>query len=341
VHPLPAISLDSQIPKKGDQRQMEPWQRLGTYAAGLAIDSAGARGLVSDMHLVVAAGGGERDVALDEAVASELAALPAEQAGARLNELLANGLRPTLFLAQLSNLLAGNISIVHGVTGSSRTFMGEEAAAADAVRIAAARLAEGRGGIALVGGAYIAGRWDMLLLFSPSGGLWRGPWAPIAAREGGGMVTGSVAAFLVLETESHARARGASGLARLGPVVSGASRRRGADTARATAGALAAPLVPSLRAGYQVFSGASGVAAPTAEEAGFLGDLRDSGPAQGEVRTTADLLGHAVEASFPANLGLAALAVQAGVAPQALVTGFGLWRGEALALVEPVGGGVT
>lgn len=155
------------------------------------------------------------------------------------------------------------------------------------------------------------------------------------------MVTGSVAAFLVLETESHARARGASGLARLGPVVSGASRRRGADTARATAGALAAPLVPSLRAGYQVFSGASGVAAPTAEEAGFLGDLRDSGPAQGEVRTTADLLGHAVEASFPANLGLAALAVQAGVAPQALVTGFGLWRGEALALVEPVGGGVT
>src|ERR1700734_4050117 len=33
-----------------------------------------------------------------------------------------------LFLAQLSNLLAGDISIVHGVTGSSRTFMGEEGA---------------------------------------------------------------------------------------------------------------------------------------------------------------------------------------------------------------------
>ena len=47
-----------------------------------------------------------------------------------------NDLRPTLFLAQLSNLLAGNISIVHGVTGSSRTFMGEEAAGVDAVRIA-------------------------------------------------------------------------------------------------------------------------------------------------------------------------------------------------------------
>ena len=62
-------------------------------------------------------------------------------------------LRPTLFLAQLSNLLAGNISIVHGVTGSSRTFMGEEAAGVDAVRIALARISAGQSDIALVGGA--------------------------------------------------------------------------------------------------------------------------------------------------------------------------------------------
>ena len=100
-----------------------------TYPVELTV--AGARGLVGDMHLVVAAGGGERDTALAEAVVSELAALPPEQAGPLLNERLAGGLRPTLFLAQLSNLLAGNISIVHGVTGSSRTFMGEESAAAD------------------------------------------------------------------------------------------------------------------------------------------------------------------------------------------------------------------
>src|SRR5215471_11701803 len=40
VHALAPIELDKQIPKKGDQRQMEPWQRIGTYAAGLALDSA-------------------------------------------------------------------------------------------------------------------------------------------------------------------------------------------------------------------------------------------------------------------------------------------------------------
>ena len=64
VHPLAAIEFDKQIPKKGDQRQMEPWQRTGTYAAGLALDSAGAKGnaeLLARMDLIVAAGGGEGD----------------------------------------------------------------------------------------------------------------------------------------------------------------------------------------------------------------------------------------------------------------------------------------
>ena len=37
VHPLAPINFDAQIPKKGDQRQMENWQRIGTYAAGLAL----------------------------------------------------------------------------------------------------------------------------------------------------------------------------------------------------------------------------------------------------------------------------------------------------------------
>ena len=67
-----------------------------------------------------------------------------------------NDLRPTLFLAQLSNLLAGNISIVHGVTGSSRTFMGEESAGVDAVRIAARADRRRPSDIALVGGARTA-----------------------------------------------------------------------------------------------------------------------------------------------------------------------------------------
>src|ERR1044072_7446471 len=66
--PPAAIDFDKQIPKKGDQRQMEPWQRIGTYAAGLALDSAGLKGntaLLGRMDMIVAAGGGERDEKVD------------------------------------------------------------------------------------------------------------------------------------------------------------------------------------------------------------------------------------------------------------------------------------
>ncbi len=129
VHPMPEIDWSLQIAKRGDQRQMENWQRLGTYTAGLALDDAGIKGnddYCSTMDMIVAAGGGERDEAVDQAILD--ASATRNDRDVLLNEKLTTELRPTLFLAQLSNLLAGNISIVHKVTGSSRTFMGEEGA---------------------------------------------------------------------------------------------------------------------------------------------------------------------------------------------------------------------
>src|SRR6267142_5471970 len=127
IHPFAPVNLDTQTPTKGDQRQMEAWQRIGTYAAGLALDYAGVKDnkeILARTDMIVAAGGGERDLDVDAAI---LTARADARSGA-LNDRLMNDLRPTLFLAQLSNLLAGNISIVHGVSGSSRTFMGEETA---------------------------------------------------------------------------------------------------------------------------------------------------------------------------------------------------------------------
>ncbi len=113
VHPMTKLSFDAQIPKKGDQRQMEAWQRIGTYAAGLALDSAGVKGntdILSRMDMIVAAGGGERDLAVDSAIIN--ADVQGNAAPGFINERLMNDLRPTLFLAQLSNLLAGNIAVV-------------------------------------------------------------------------------------------------------------------------------------------------------------------------------------------------------------------------------------
>ena len=125
VHPWAPVNFDTQIPKKGDQRQMEAWQRIGTYAAGLALDSAGVKGnkeILGRMDMIVAAGGGERDLAVDAGVLNAAAA--GNSAPGFLNERLMSDLRPTLFLAQLSNLLGrqhrhrarrvGNLAHFHG-----------------------------------------------------------------------------------------------------------------------------------------------------------------------------------------------------------------------------------
>src|SRR4029077_355986 len=71
VHRLGPVNLELPVPKKGDQRQMEPWQRTGVYTAGLALASAGVKGdaaLLDRTDMIVAAGGGERDVAVDSKI---------------------------------------------------------------------------------------------------------------------------------------------------------------------------------------------------------------------------------------------------------------------------------
>jgi 3-oxoacyl-[acyl-carrier-protein] synthase II len=345
VHPLTPLDLDKQIPKRGDQRQMEAWQRMGVFAAGLALDSAGVKGnteLLSRTGMIVAAGGGERDYAVDAAI---LSGYPkAANPGAYLNEHLLGDLRPTLFLAQLSNLLAGNISIVHGVIGSSRTFMGEESSGADAVRIACARIAAGQGEIMLVGGSYNAQRPDVLLHYEMGGVQRKAPFDPVWARQasGGGMLLGSVGCFLVIESRAHAIARGVTAYAHIAAIRTDRCRRAlGQATSNAKA-QFNAMLVHYDPPGAAVISGASGVAAPTMEERAFLNELGIP------VRATATALGHSLEPSFPASLALAALAVRHGslfppleaaeqvmTAPlkQTLVTSWGHWRGESLALV--------
>ena len=322
VHPAVHLDYDRQIPKKSDQRQMEPWQRLGVYAAGLALETAGAKAdaaLKGRMHLIVAAGGGERDYAVDGQILTGIR--NAADPGVFLNERLMSDLRPTLFLAQLSNLLAGNISIVHGVTGASRTFMGEESAGLDAIRVAHARIAAGQGEIFLVGGAYNAERPDVLLMFELGGFLWKKPFRSVwdRAAEGGGFIPGSGAAFLVMEAREHAVRRGATPLAALAGVVSERTRR--------TPGALAAALARhwatlGASAGAVVLSGATGVSPASEEERAWLAGLGAA-----TIHATGDLVGHTVEAQAPTGAVLATALLQRGAA-EAVVTSVGHWRGD-------------
>jgi 3-oxoacyl-[acyl-carrier-protein] synthase II len=326
VHPAVPLEYDRQIPKKSDQRQMEPWQRLGCYAAGLALDAAGAKqdaALKTRMHLIVAAGGGERDYAVDGQILTQIR--QAADPGAFLNQRLMGDLRPTLFLAQLSNLLAGNISIVHGVAGASRTFMGEESSGVDAIRIAHARIASGQNDIFLVGGSYNAERADVLLIYEMGGFLWKQPYLSVWDRpaQGGGFILGSGAAFLVMESREHAHMRGVKAIATVAGVASERTRRASGDVSGSLKGMWA-----SIGASPDatVVSGATGVRGITEEE---RESLRELAPGQAP-HATGDLIGHAMEAQAPAGVALAAALIGAGETGEAVVTSVGHKRGEGL-----------
>ncbi|MER2265901.1 beta-ketoacyl-ACP synthase [Methylobacterium oxalidis] len=331
VHPAPPLALDGQIPKKSDQRQMEAWQRLGVYAAGLALDAAGCKddaAFKANLHLVVAAGGGERDYAVDGAILTGLR--EAADPGAYLNERLQNDLRPTLFLAQLSNLLAGNIAIVHGVTGASRTFMGEEAAGVDALRIAQARVASGQIDAILVGGSYSAERPDVMVIHEMGGFLRKPDYRPVFERDGAGgdgFILGSCAAFLVLEAAEAAAARGARALARIGPVASDRTRRAEGSVAASLSALWGRAEIAGPAA---VISGATGVAPITAEERAALERLAPGAP----VTALGDVAGHGLEVAAPFGAALAAALVHERGLPEVAVTAVGHRRGEGVVRVR-------
>ena len=349
VHPWKTVNLDTQIPKKGDQRQMEAWQRIGTYAAGLALESAGVKGnqeILARMDMIVAAGGGERDLTVDSNILNLEA--KGNSAPGFLNERLMNDLRPTLFLAQLSNLLAGNIAIVHGVTGSSRTFMGEEAAGVDAARIALARIAAGQSDIALIGGSQNGERKDLLVLYEFGGFNLKDRFVPVWARnDKPGFALGSGGAFLVIESRAHAEARGAKPFARLTNVVADLARRKHSGEIASTLEKLWSKL-GKLGDNGAIITGATGVEPVTSEERAFLA-AHPSFP----VRASGTLFGHTMETQFPLGLALAALSLSRGALfpandptglevemssppSQIVVIAAGHWRGEGMALVEAI-----
>ena len=153
------------------------------------------------------------------------------------------------------------------------------------------------------------------------------------------MALGSVGCFLVIESRAHAASRGAKAYARIAGIRTGRSARRSGE---ATANAEAQFSALSPASGAAVLSAASGAGAATREEAAFLGRLGLP------VRGVSSALGHSLEPSFPAALALGALALSRerlfgpldpaeapmpGALSQVLVTSWGNWRGEAMALL--------
>jgi 3-oxoacyl-[acyl-carrier-protein] synthase II len=302
VHAAPEIDFALQIPKR-EQRQMELWQKLGVYGAGLALDQAGIKDnidLCKTMDMVIAAAGGERDLDVDAEIIARVAS--GQDAGEVINAVLTTELRPTLFLAQLSNLLAGNISIVHKVTGSSRTFMGEESAGVSALKTTISRIRHGQSTHALVGSSFNGEDADILLNFELAALLKRDGWQPIWDRSGNsGLLTGSSSAFLVLEERKHAEKRGATILAMIGDVEEGRAKRDDLAPAKILGVMKKAcgDMKPDL-----IISGASGIPASVLLEQKILSEMPNV-----PVRAFSSLTGYLKEPQFIFSVGLAALAL--------------------------------
>jgi 3-oxoacyl-[acyl-carrier-protein] synthase II len=154
------------------------------------------------------------------------------------------------------------------------------------------------------------------------GFLWKKPYRPVFERvaEGGGMILGSGAAFLVLEARDHAQARGAKALASLAGIASDRTRREAGSVSKAL-DAMGARLGarPDV-----VLSGATGVKGITGEELEAVSRLAP----RAAIHATGDAIGHTMEGQAPAGVALAAALIANGQAGEALVTSVGHWRGE-------------
>jgi 3-oxoacyl-[acyl-carrier-protein] synthase II len=354
VHPLPPIDYSTEIPNPLDRKRMGPRQALGVYTAGQALKSAALKdqaAILAKAAVIVVGTGGERDIALDEVILSEPQTFASTAA---LNTKLMSRMRPSLFLTQLPNLMACNISIQFGITGASRTTMGDELAGATGLKMGYELTADGTYDVALVGGAFNAERLDLALLYGFGRYLWPHDFQPVGERSGreGGCILGTMSAFLVLESAQHAIARGAGPYCIITGVSHQCSRRNKSDVAVAIRHLWNVLGVHRKDVPTGIISGATGVAPATDEELDELTLLMNElGGAH--IRSSGSVVGHGMEVSFIFNVGLAALAVRNGrIYPpfpgesaassctdkisQMFVTSVGHWRGEAAALLSAV-----
>jgi 3-oxoacyl-[acyl-carrier-protein] synthase II len=185
------------------------------------------------------------------------------------------------------------------------------------------------------------------LAFELGSVLLQNGFAPVWDRgPQGGIAFATMGAFLVLESEAHARARGARPRARISRVLSDRNARRPGE-AEASLQRQWDAIAPEVdRAHAAVISGAAGLQPATAAE---LAVLKTIGL---PVRNTGTYIGHGVDTQFMANLGIGCAAIEHGklFAPsgsgdfgdipaglrQVVVTSVGNWRGEGLALLEKV-----
>lgn len=305
IHKLAETQWEHQIPKK-DARQMGDWQQIGTFAAGLALEDAKIdkeSELASQTDMIIAARGGATDVEVGQEILKLTQDTKEQETQMIITQHLSDNLRPTFFLTQLPNLLAGNISIVHKITGSSRTFMGEEGAGIAAIQTAFARLKNKQSDIILVGGAFTAECLEAVLSMEMGKRLYKGKYQSINKRmqnNQNGMIMGTAGVFIVMERQQHAQKRNVKGYCSIENIVSDSGSRDNKNVEKRME-----DLMEKIKGENQpTICSASGETPITQQEIKVLENAKNT------IRMMTSKIGYTMESQFPFAVALAALAVK-------------------------------
>jgi len=338
--PIVEYQIERQVKERRTRRMMGPMMASAAYAAGKALDSSGLRdeaGILKKADLVVACGPGERLPKFDDKIAERVMTRHSEKDLA-LNRALVDVLKPTHFLTQLPNLAAANIAMEFGLTGTSRTFVGEDSAGVAALSTAIRRIAAGFSNVALIGAAANS-ECDYRKVGLSEAGFFSGANNGLLLAEN--LETyrfGSCAVFLVLESRRHAEARHARAFGRIvcGNDDDGSGNLEVSRLIEAVAGS-----------GKATFSGSIGVSDRWHVEEETLSSLGMS-PSCTPTWLYANKFGHTSEANFILGVALACATLDRGVLPNvfgnqgdvasqcdsAVVTNWGLFGDGTLAFVQ-------
>jgi 3-oxoacyl-[acyl-carrier-protein] synthase II len=229
---------------------------------------------------------------------------------------------PILFTETVSNVPAGQVAILYGWSAFNATMSSGAASGLTGLRQALAFLEEGRGLVAVAGGGDELNAPVLRALRRCSGLTGQAGSLPLAAGRSG-FAGGEAACFLTIESDEHARRRGAVAQA----IIRASGSRfvprseAGTDGARESMAALIRHLTRSagleLSAVDLVVLSASGLVGGDLEEAGAVIDVFGGGSAAVPVVSPKAILGETWGASGPLAAVVAIEAMRTSTVPAA------------------------
>lgn len=216
---VPDFSVQAYVKDQKAIKTMTRQTQLAVAAAKMACDQAGVSQATERGRMGVYLGAGFEDTSLEEIAPAMKASMDGDGSFS-LKKFGKSGyqqLSPLFGLRKLPNMALSHVSIAHGVTGPNALFSPSVAAGLQAVAEGFDAIRRNSIDMALVGGCDAKVDLNGFLRYGTMSLLSARAEARAASRpfdrRRDGIVLGEGAAFLLIEAEAHARARGATPLA--------------------------------------------------------------------------------------------------------------------------------